>query len=165
VRKALCQAPTLPQDILKTLGDDENEGVIEELFKREDFSEQDLDIFLESTNWRARAQVVKNTNVTEKQLLVLAGDEEKRVKIQMAKMQKLPDEVVLKLIFGETQGNNIRKLVLKKDLSVNVLIQLAKEGDTYVKKAISKRGDLPEEVITILSEDEDETVRSNLKAS
>ena len=44
-------------------------------------------------------------------------------------------------------------------------IELSKKGDDYVKKVISKREDLPNEAKAILSEDPNETVRSNLKAS
>ena len=165
VRKAVCQAPTLKPEITKIIGDDENDGVIEEIFKREDLTEKDLEILCSATNWRARALVSKHPNVTEEQLLKLAKDEEKRVKLQLAKRATIPGKVILELVFGEEQGNNIKKLVLKKDLDSESLIELSKKGNDYVKKVISKREDLPDEAKAILSEDPNETVRSNLKAS
>jgi uncharacterized protein (DUF2336 family) len=164
VRKALCQAPKLPKEILKALGDDENETVIEEIFKRTDLELKDLEILSECKNWRARALVTRNENVTLELLLKLAGDEEKRVKLQMAKRSEIPDEVVLKLIFGETSGNNIRKLILKKELSDAVLVELAKNGDNYIKKMIVKKENLPAEAVAVLSQDENEEIRSKLKA-
>ena len=87
------------------------------------------------------------------------------MKLQLAKRATIPGKVILELVFGEEQGNNIKKLVLKKDLDSDSLIELSKKGNDYVKKVISKREDLPEEAKAILSEDPNETVRSNLKAS
>ena len=87
------------------------------------------------------------------------------MKLQLAKRTIIPGKVILELVFGEEKGNNIKKLVLKKELDPEVLIELSKRGDDYVRKTISKREDLPDEAKAILSQDSNEAVRSNLKAS
>ena len=46
VRKAVCQPPNLEPEITKMIGNDDNEGVVEEIFKREDLTESDLEIQL-----------------------------------------------------------------------------------------------------------------------
>ena len=177
VRQAVAWHDSTPDDVLKTLSNDDDSDVSNatrdrdlpkswrfmsrvdriEALKSDDVSSEIIDLLASSEDWTIRQAVAWSPSATESILEKLKDDEDEDIQVAVTTERRLP--VDWRFMSGWDKAERLRE----ESTELAILEILVQSRDSDVRRAVALHPTTPERLLNTLQEDSDDSVQSGIR--